>query len=199
MTLVTTPAAELEPLEDLARQANEAHRNAVKAGQSMISYAMESGSYLLAAKEQCAHGEWLPWLAENFEGSQPQAFRYMKVAANYSHVNSLPPETSLRGALAAIAEAKAPEVTAEVVRDDPPEPEPEILDAEVVEAESEEDRYRRHYLKASTEAFVIEKSLNAIRETLGEDLGSDFADDINALLNGVTHQVYLIKEGYDLV
>ena len=67
----------------------EAHRT-----QALLK-ARTCGELLLEVKATLKHGEWLTWLAENFEGSQATAWRYMRVAsrwyvlANYSHVNSL--------------------------------------------------------------------------------------------------------------
>ncbi len=40
------------------------------------------GEALAAAKEQVPHGEWLPWLEANFEGSERTAQAYATVAAN---------------------------------------------------------------------------------------------------------------------
>jgi Protein of unknown function (DUF3102) len=61
---------------------------------------------LLEKKEAMGHGEWLPWLTENFEGSERHAQRYIKLyserdklLANPTRVSDL----SLRGALEEIA------------------------------------------------------------------------------------------------
>lgn len=59
---------------------------------------------LITVKILVKHGEWLPWLEENFEGSQPTASRYMTLAENYSRVNSLldsNPDLSIREAVKA--------------------------------------------------------------------------------------------------
>ena len=51
-----------------------------------------TGVALVYAKELLGHGDWLPWLEENFNGSQPTASRYMKMAeANYSPMTNLDP------------------------------------------------------------------------------------------------------------
>jgi phage N-6-adenine-methyltransferase len=42
---------------------------------------LECGRELLAQKEECAHGEWLPWLEANFPGSRRAAYNWMQVAA----------------------------------------------------------------------------------------------------------------------
>ena len=41
---------------------------------------IEIGRELIAAKAQVAHGEWLPWLKEEFGWHQTTASRYMQVA-----------------------------------------------------------------------------------------------------------------------
>lgn len=43
-------------------------------------YAARCGEALNKAKQFVPHGRWLPWLEENCRVSQPQAFRYMKLA-----------------------------------------------------------------------------------------------------------------------
>lgn len=51
---------------------------------------------MLDVKRSLKHGEYLTWLEANFEGSQPKAWRYTRVAerwdviaANHSRVNDL--------------------------------------------------------------------------------------------------------------
>lgn len=87
---------------DLAVIANDEHALARSAGESMLGHALRAGEALVAAKEQMQHGEWLPWLAANFDGSEATAQRYMQVAANPARVRDLE-EPSLRKALEAIA------------------------------------------------------------------------------------------------
>lgn len=41
---------------------------------------IEIGHELIAAKTECAHGEWLPWLRDEFGWSDQTANRYMQVA-----------------------------------------------------------------------------------------------------------------------
>lgn len=89
-------------LAELASEANRFHLEAESKAQSAVESAWFAGHALIAAKAQCAHGDWLPWLQANFSGSQPTASRYISLASNYSHANSLEPGVSLRGALAAI-------------------------------------------------------------------------------------------------
>jgi len=41
---------------------------------------IEIGRELIAAKAQVAHGEWLPWLRDEFEWGETTARKYMQVA-----------------------------------------------------------------------------------------------------------------------
>lgn len=86
----------------LASLANSEHELARKSGESMIEHAARAGEALVAAKAQVPHGEWLPWLEENFHASQQTASRYMMIASNYSRVSNLE-EPSLRKALSSIS------------------------------------------------------------------------------------------------
>ena len=86
---------------DLAVVANQEHALARQSGESMIEHALRAGDALVAAKAQLQHGEWLPWLEANFDGSERIAQMYMSVASNPKRVADLE-DPSLRKALAAI-------------------------------------------------------------------------------------------------
>ncbi len=53
-------------------------------------------------KKKEGHGNWLDWLAENFEASRYTAARYMQIASNSARVRNLG-DISLRKALEAIS------------------------------------------------------------------------------------------------
>src|SRR4051794_28620848 len=71
-----------------------------------MEHALNAGAGLVKVKEQLGHGEFLPWLAENFEGSERSAQRYMKVArelpAYLENKSDTVSDLSLRRALAEI-------------------------------------------------------------------------------------------------
>jgi ParB family chromosome partitioning protein len=98
-TLRPEPAAVTLPY--LAETANREHALFGASFSTALEHALAAGAALAAAKEQLAHGEWLPWLAANFDGSERTAQLYMKVAANPQTVADLP-EPTLRKALEAI-------------------------------------------------------------------------------------------------
>ena len=86
---------------DFAAIANREHALARQSGESMIEHAILAGEALLKAKAKEKHGDWLPWLEANFDGSERIAQMYMSVAANPKRVADLE-DPSLRKALAAI-------------------------------------------------------------------------------------------------
>jgi hypothetical protein len=45
-----------------------------------LEHYRRAGEMLIEAKEQVAHGSWVPWLTKNFELSKRQANRYMRLA-----------------------------------------------------------------------------------------------------------------------
>jgi ParB family chromosome partitioning protein len=83
-------------LDDLAAVANGEHRRCEAAIGSALQHAIASGQALIEAKARLKHGEWLPWLAEHFEGSARIARAYMMVALNWQRVaNSQPVASAL--------------------------------------------------------------------------------------------------------
>jgi hypothetical protein len=58
------------PLDTIADDINKLDRGSI----------FDIGDLLIDAKELCEHGEWLPWLAKEFDWSVDKAERYMKVA-----------------------------------------------------------------------------------------------------------------------
>ncbi|WP_396349875.1 DUF3102 domain-containing protein [Gordonia amicalis] len=74
----------------------------VSGGTGPSSDTRRVGQVLIAAKSLVPHGQWLPWVKANFQGSQPTASRYVTLAQNYSRVNSLldnNPDLSIREAV----------------------------------------------------------------------------------------------------
>lgn len=67
-----------------------------------LGHAIRAGQLLSEAKDAVPHGQWLPWLKENFNLSERTAQKLMRVAAelpNTTHASYL----SVRGALALLA------------------------------------------------------------------------------------------------
>lgn len=95
----------LRQLDELATEANRRYKLAEESYRSALDHAWHAGSALLAAKEQLPHGEWLGWLADNFDGSERHAQRCMTLArADPTRVSELDAAgVSLRGALREVA------------------------------------------------------------------------------------------------
>ena len=63
----------------LGDEINRAHDAVVSSLNDAVAHATECRRLLLEAKTKCKHGEWLPWLEQNFKGSQRTARNYMKL------------------------------------------------------------------------------------------------------------------------
>lgn len=126
----------LLPPETLAEMANEAAEAAEKNARVTVQKAIDAGRYLIAAKEQIEHGQWMAWVGKNWNYKSSQAHRYMQIA-NLAHALNLTEAKSVRDALRIIANEKAdpePDITpraerkrgqVEVVEpDDDPTPDP---------------------------------------------------------------------------
>lgn len=74
---------------------------------SALGHAIAAGEKLNEAKKHVEHGEWLPWLAANFDLTRRTATSYMRLAANGNRVSHL---DSVNEALAAIKDEKPPQV-----------------------------------------------------------------------------------------
>ena len=69
-----------DSLTILAHRINAEHAQAEAALRDGLRHAVEAGRLLLEARAAVAHGEWLPWLESNFDGSARTARAYMLVA-----------------------------------------------------------------------------------------------------------------------
>jgi len=70
-----------------------------------VQHAINAGERLIEAKATLRHGEWTPWLEQNFEFTDRTARNYMRLAANRKRVADLP---TVREALAVLAEPISP-------------------------------------------------------------------------------------------
>lgn len=111
-------------LRSLAKQINAAHTAFEDGMRKSIAYAVEAGEKLLRVKEGLSHGEWMPWLKDNFSGDQKTAWRYMQVAAHPGELESYQarvPNLSLRSAVKMLTKARHADGAADPP-DDPPSP-----------------------------------------------------------------------------
>jgi hypothetical protein len=121
--LTTTDEYELNAMIELI---NGAHSRCSRAFETALESAREAGVLLLKVKAKLGHGEWLPWLENNFEGTPRQAQKYMRLTENWDQILQANANSgshlSINGALSLIAETVADE-------------ESEVVDAEIVDAE----------------------------------------------------------------
>ena len=102
----TAPAFQAADLSTLAALANQAHDRALKTANNAVQLAIDCGHILLRAKAQCKHGEWHSWMDANIRFGKRTAQKYMVLAANAHRGSHF---TSIREALACLAEEPAPE------------------------------------------------------------------------------------------
>jgi hypothetical protein len=99
-------------LGELADAINAEHRAFVETFRKSVEHAIHAGGLLSEAKAQCAHGEWLGWLEDNFEGAPRTAQEYMRL---YHHRDEIRAKTrdsahlSVSGALKELAAPVRPE------------------------------------------------------------------------------------------
>jgi len=115
LTIPDATQAPLASLTDLATQINDEHRQAEQALNTGLEHARRAGELLIQAKQLCQHGEWLPWLEQNFEGSARTARAYTLVAQRWPELEAKwqrAANLSIRDAMRLIAppESAAPHV-----------------------------------------------------------------------------------------
>src|SRR4051812_30321718 len=99
--------------EELSAWINEQYRLCEAAAKTSVQHALLAGTGLQKVKAQLGHGEFLPWLTQNFEGSQRTAQTYMKLARDFSaHLegkSAAAADLSIRGALRELTEPQKAE------------------------------------------------------------------------------------------
>lgn len=69
-------------LDELIVAINREHQLVVEGVSAAVKHAIRCGENLIEARLQIGWGDWLPWLAANFDLSQPTAANYMQIARN---------------------------------------------------------------------------------------------------------------------
>ena len=93
-------------LNGLADTANKYFEDSQSAGHDMVVAAWNCGAALARAKELVAHGEFKPWVENNFDGSYRLAATYMQIASNVEK-SELSQHNSINEVLKAIAAGKS--------------------------------------------------------------------------------------------
>jgi len=120
-TVSTFPVPVID-LPFLAHEINDAHRQAVFHGKSMLLEACRAGEHLLKAKEQVRHGEFKAWVERNCDAPYNTVVQYMRVAkaASTKNVDLHTFEGGIRAFLDACAtpRPKTPEAFPTLTRED---------------------------------------------------------------------------------
>lgn len=175
------------PLDTLAEMANEAAELAERDMVSAVGRAWDCGRYLLAAKQQVPHGQWMHWVRVNFDRELRTACRYMQLAGAFPSRAAIAEATSIRQAMRMISqpeEAPVDEPEPELVEEIETQPEPEIepqerptirkVSAETRKA-SEADReptpeVRPVVVPELVEQATIQERLDAIGLRMGDEV-----------------------------
>ena len=110
-------------LPTLASQINAEHEACEKSARSAIVHAMRAGELLIEAKAQVEHGQWLPWLQDNFSGSARTSQTYIRVARHRGELESntqTSAHLSIDAAVRMLASSKPDPEPGETFDDQPP-------------------------------------------------------------------------------
>src|SRR5215203_6151081 len=95
-------------LETLAEEINSEHRAFIGSLSKTAEHGIRAGELLAEAKGKCAHGEWLPWLRHNFEGSERTAQVYMQMYRNRDEIRAKTQGSADLSIAGALKEISAP-------------------------------------------------------------------------------------------
>lgn len=105
-------------LSNLASEIRREMEAAEDKWREAVAHAIRAGELLTEAKATVRHGQWLPWLRENFPGAERTAQLYMRLARESATVADLP---SVRAAVAALTTPREAEAESEPERKGPPD------------------------------------------------------------------------------
>lgn len=184
------------PLEALAEMANEAAELAERDMVSAVGRAWDCGRYLLAAKQQVPHGQWMHWVRVNFDRELRTACRYMQLAGAFPTRAAIAEAASIRQAMRMISQPE------EIVAD---EPEPELV--EEIEAEPKvtpeiEPQERPSIRKVSAESRKVSEadreSTPEVRPVVQPELVEEPAAEDAVVLYARSGQGYVVADADDV-
>ena len=79
-------------LKDISVEINTEHEIVVNACKSAVEHAIKAGDLLTKAKSMVNHGQWIPWLKDNFTFSERTAQAYMRLAREYPKLEASNPQ-----------------------------------------------------------------------------------------------------------
>ena len=95
-------------LADLAEEINSEHRAFLGSLSKTAEHGIRAGELLAEAKNQYKHGEWLPWLRANFDGSERSAQVYMQMFRNRDEIRAKTQGSADLSIAGALKEISAP-------------------------------------------------------------------------------------------
>jgi hypothetical protein len=104
------PAVPAE-MDRITREIHTLEAHAIQRATSAIEFKVEIGRRLVRAKELLPFGSFVDWATKEFGWDRRHVARHMDLYRHGTRVSHLPPEASLRAALAAIAEADRAEAS----------------------------------------------------------------------------------------
>lgn len=103
----TTDIVTSNSLADLAARIRQEHKAALLNLKRGLEHAIAAGKLLIEAQDALPHGQWLPWLRENFPDSLPErtASHYMRLARHAPDLakSATVADLTVRGALELLA------------------------------------------------------------------------------------------------
>jgi hypothetical protein len=115
------------PTETLAEMAAEKAALVEQHGRKTVQAAIDCGRYLTEIKSRLGHGEWLPWLEENWQYSVMRASQFMKLANLNTSLN-LNEAKDVKDALRIVSEAEEANGTKRTRKPAEPAPTAEVID-----------------------------------------------------------------------
>lgn len=199
-----TKAIAKASLSDYAAVINDAHRAAFQSAQTAIEHARVAGEHLIKAKAALNHGEFGKWLAANVECSERTAQGYMRVATNWTQVESKSAtvaDLTLRGALDALSKPKlespktAPRAnlpkSAEPADMPAPKPVAPVAPVEVEKLRAELDEANDRLAEMSTQQAAMNDELVFLQKV--EDAGDKLAEAL-AEVKRLQAEVRILRE-----
>jgi hypothetical protein len=84
--LSSDSSTQVVSLSDCATEANTLHTLIAGYARKSVEYAIRLGGILIRAKASVAHGEWMPWAADNLQFDLRTAERYVAVYENREQI-----------------------------------------------------------------------------------------------------------------
>ena len=145
----------------LIREADELRQQGESKAADALECVHQSGLRLIAAKRLLPHGQFEPYLAQNWHDSLRKAQMYMQVAGGWSQIEqkrNTVADLSLRGAVRLVATPKPAQAT-DASKPKPPQASPQ---AATGASDADVTQWQREIEEASQRAAQAESELSAV-------------------------------------